>query len=321
MPEVQLVAICDKDPAQAAPLAAEHGRDAQPLPVYSKVDDMLAEIAPDLVDVTAPPVAHLPLLEAIVPKVPRVICQKPFCGGSVGARAALALAEAYGTRIAVHENVRFQPWYREVRRLLEAGAIGTAYQVSFRLRPGDGQGESAYLDRQPYFQEMTKFLVHETAIHWIDTFRYLFGEITGVFARLARLNPAIAGEDAGLILFDFANGARGLFDGNRLSDHAARDRRRTMGELWVEGDEGTLRLDGDGRLWLRVFGSNEEREQTFSWRDHLFGGDCVYHCNRAIFEAWQAGRAAPTEAQAYLRNQEIEDAIYRSAEQGAYLAV
>ena len=49
----------------------------------------------------------------------------------------------------------------------------------------------------------------------------MFGDVSHVYADLRRLNPVIAGEDAGLILFDFANGARGLFDGNRLADHRA----------------------------------------------------------------------------------------------------
>jgi len=321
MPEVELVAICERDPARAAPLAAEYGREGMPLPVFADPETMLRKAEPDLVDITAPPSAHLPLLEAILPKVGQVICQKPFCGGTAAARTALARAAAHGARIAVHENFRFQPWYAEARRFIEAGAIGAPYQVSFRLRPGDGQGPSAYLDRQPYFQAMPKFLVHETAIHWVDTFRYLFGEVTGVFARLTRLNPAIAGEDAGVVLFDFANGARGLFDGNRLSDHAAADRRRTMGEMWIEGAEGTLRLDGDGRLWHRAFGANEEQQRPFAWHDYLFGGDCVYRCNRAIFEAWQEGRVAPTDARNYIRNQEIEDAIYLSAERAAYVSL
>ena len=45
---------------------------------------------------------------------------------------------------------------------------------------------------------MPRFLIHETGIHLIDVFRYLLGEITGVFARLRRINPVIKGEDAGL---------------------------------------------------------------------------------------------------------------------------
>ena len=97
----------------------------------------------------------------------------------------------------VHENFRFSPWYREAKRLLDSGSLGTPHAISFRLRPGDGQGVDAYLSRQPYFQKMPRFLVFETAIHFIDTFRYLMGEVEAITARLRRINPVILGEDAG----------------------------------------------------------------------------------------------------------------------------
>ena len=309
MEDVALVGMCERDAERAQDVSANYG----PLAVYADAMEMVEATRPDLIDITTPPGTHLELIRALAPHVKQIICQKPFCGGLEGGRAALQIAQHHGCRIAVHENFRFQPWYREAKRLMAAGVIGTPYQVTFRLRPGDGQGPSAYLDRQPYFQTMERFLVHETAIHWVDTFRYLMGEVSDVVARLTRLNPAIAGEDAGVVLLGFENGARGLIDGNRLVDHAAQNRRLTMGEMWIEGSGGCLRLDGDGRLWLRAFGENAEIEQHFAWRDHLFGGDCVYLTNRAILGAWQRSEEAETEAAQYLRNQEIEEAIYESA--------
>ncbi|MEZ5740638.1 MAG: hypothetical protein R3E68_15060 [Burkholderiaceae bacterium] len=54
------------------------------------------------------------------------------------------------------------------------------------MRLGDGQGPEAHLSRQPYFQQMPRFLVHETAIHFIDSFRFPLGEV-GPTARLRRL--------------------------------------------------------------------------------------------------------------------------------------
>ena len=321
VPGVEIVGLAERDPARAAEMAARYGRDGTALPVFEDAAEMAEALAPDLVDITAPPAAHLPLLRALAPRVGHIICQKPFCGGLEGARAALALAETHGTRIAVHENIRFQPWNRAARRLIDDDRLGELQQITFRLRPGDGRGPDAYLDRQPYFQTMPRFLVHETAVHWVDTFRYLMGDITGVMARLVRLNPAIAGEDAGVILFDFASGARGLFDGNRLADHAATNRRRTMGEMLLEGTRATLRLNGEGRLWLRAFGANDEVEHPFVWHDHLFGGDCVYICSREILSDWRAGRGSPMEAASYIRNQVVEEAIYESAETGRHLAI
>ncbi|GMG84610.1 Gfo/Idh/MocA family oxidoreductase [Paralimibaculum aggregatum] len=313
-----LVAVAEPDAARAAGALAGLPEGARPR-VYPGVAEMLAAEALDLVDITAPPAAHPAILEAVLPRVSHAICQKPFCGGLEAARAASALAARHGTRLAVHENIRFQPWNQAARGLIEAGAIGAPYQVTFRLRPGDGQGARAYLDRQPYFRAMPRFMVHETAVHWIDTFRYLLGEMTGVWAQLRRINPAIAGEDAGVILFDFASGARGLFDGNRCADHGAENRRLTLGEMWIEGAAGTLRLDGAGRLWLRRFGETEEAQQRFAWQDRHFGGDCVHRCAAGILADWRAGRPSPMEAASYIRNQEIEAAVYESAATGRHI--
>ena len=47
--------------------------------------------------------------------------------------------------------------------------------------------------------------------------------------------------------------------GNRLADHKAENRRLTMGEMLIEGSEGTLRLDGDGALWLRSHGQSPQQ--------------------------------------------------------------
>ena len=321
MPEVELVGICAQSTTRAGPIAEQYGTPGKPLAIFHDAAEMASALSPDLVDITAPPEAHLALIQALAHRTGHIICQKPFCGGVEGARTAINLAQQNGTRIAVHEDVRFQPWYREIKRLLDGDALGRLYQITFRLRPGDGQGPDAYLDRQPYFQKMPRLLVHETAIHWIDTFRFLMGETTGVFAKLSRLNPVIVGEDAGLILFDFEDGTRGVFDGNRLSDHQAENRRRTMGELTIEGSKATLRLDGDARLWLRHFGTNNDVEQLYSWHDHLFGGDCVYACNRHILKAWMQGVDAETEAVAYIRNQIVQEAVYQSAETGQHQSV
>ena len=207
------------------------------------------------------------------------------------------------------------------QRLLAGGRLGQVFQATFRLRPGDGQGPRAYLDRQAYFQTMERFLVRETGIHFIDTFRFLFGEVERVYASLRRLNPAIAGEDAGLIVLDHVGGVRALFDGNRLADHAARDRRLTMGEFLVEGSAASLRLDGDGGLWLRRFGANGETRHDYAWEERGFAGDCVHALQRHVVEALRKGGAIENTAEAYLRNLAIEAAVYRSSQAGARVAL
>ena len=273
MPGVELAAVCDLDAERAAATAARHGAESS----YADVAQMLDAVKPDLLDIAVPPAAHFDIIAMGAERQIPMICQKPFCATLEAAAEAVRLCAAADTPLVVHENFRFQPWYRKIRSMLDEGRLGDIYQASFRLRPGDGQGADAYLDRQPYFQKMERFLVHETAIHLIDTFRYLFGDVTRVYADLRRLNPAIAGEDAGIILFDFAAGPRGVFDGNRLADHAAENRRLTMGELLIEGEGGALALNGDGGDQLcATFGSNAWEEVPYDWENTGFGGDCVF---------------------------------------------
>jgi len=154
---VQLVGSCNRDLEKAS---------ATGLPAYDDLAQMLGETRPDILDIILPPVAHAQAIQtALLAGVKTMICQKPFCQDLAEATTMTDIAEASSARIIVHENFRFQPWYRAIKTALEAGAVGTLLQATFRLRPGDGQGPRAYLDRQPYFQQMERFLIHETAVH------------------------------------------------------------------------------------------------------------------------------------------------------------
>jgi predicted dehydrogenase len=168
---------------------------------------------------------------------------------------------------------------------------------------------------------MPRFLVHETAVHWIDTFRFLFGPPQAVYADLRQLNPALAGEDAGYVLFDHPGGLRALFDGNRLLDHAAHNLRRTMGEALIEGTDGTLTLLGDGSVRFRAFGVLSEEEILSTDPHEGFGGDCVYHLQAHVVKALREGTEIENTARDYLAVLRIEEAVYASAEAGRKVQV
>ena len=307
IPGVMLEAVCTRrNEAKLREVAQRYGVRR----TYLDAARMLDEVKPDLVDIITTPESHQEFVTLAAQRGIPAICQKPLAPSLDAARALVATAEAAGSMLVAHENWRFKPWFRETRRLLDAGRIGAVHSVAFRMRPGDGQGAQAYLGRQPYFQKMPRFLIHETGIHMVDVFRYLVGEVTGVFARLRRLNPHIAGEDAGYVVFDFA-AATGLLDGNRLADFPARNPRLTMGALQVEGLLGTIRLDGDGGLWVKPHGGDEV-PHPYQWEDRGYSGDCVYALQAHVIAHLRDGAPVENTAREYLRNVDIEDAIYRS---------
>jgi predicted dehydrogenase len=310
IPEVELVGWCDQDVSRV-----------RNLPSFQNVKDLLQATKPDLVDIVTPPETHLALVREAAARGLPVICQKALAPTHAEAVALVDTAQRAGIPLVVHENFRWQPWYREARRLIAQGRLGTLHSVAFRLRPGDGQGPRAYLDRQPYFQKMARFLVHETAIHWIDTFRFLMGEVAAVSAVLRRLNPAIAGEDAGYIVLEFAGGATGLFDGNRLNDHVASNPRRTMGEMWLEGEKGVLRLDGEATLWWKPHGEPEAEHRYDRGPDDAFGGGCCEALQRHVVAHFLDGAPLENTGRDYLANLRVQEAVYRSAGEGRRIAL
>lgn len=304
----RLIAVADTDAAKL-----ERPQNRFGVAGYLSLGELLANEKPDIVDLVVPPRVHQTLIADALSSVETIICQKPFCANPKQAKSVVAQAADANTNILVHENFRFQPWYRDLKHHLEGGMIGEIYQCRFQLRPGDGRGPDAYLARQPAFQSMERFLVRETAVHFFDLFRWLFGDIGSIYADLRQLNQVIAGEDAGTILIEHITGVRSVFDGNRLLDHKADDLRKTMGEMVIEGEGGTITLDGDGQLHLRRFGQtaiapllpHAPRDQN------AFGGGCVKAFNRHVLDGLRGGKFETT-AKDYLPVIECEQAAYLS---------
>lgn len=305
--EVSLVAICDLDLNKAQVIANKFR-----IPyVYSDINKMLAEMHPDVVDIVTPPETHREICQLVAEKEVDMICQKPLAPSLKEAQAIVEMVENAGVRMIVHENFRFQPWYRKIKELLDQKAIGNQiHQLYFRMRTGDGWQSDAYLNRQPYFRKMPRLLVYETGIHFIDTFRYLLGEIKTVEGKLRRLNPEISGEDNALLFFEFENGAYGIWDANRYNESNDENPRYTFGELLLEGSAGTIRLYLNGMITLQPLGQ-PEKPVYYQHENRNFAGDCVYYAQHHFMDCLLHAKPSETEGIAYLKNLEWQERIYR----------
>lgn len=312
IPEVEIVAFSNRDPERSAETQQKFGIANH----YTDWREMLDAEKPDFVDIITPPPSHAEICAEAAKRGISIICQKPLAPTLDEARAIVADAAAHGTRLMVHENFRFQPWHREIKRQIKAGAIGDKlHSLAFRTRMGDGWGDDAYIPRQPYFRDYPQLLVYETGVHFIDTFRYLAGDITRVTAWLRRLNPVIRGEDCGLLVFEFADGAIGQWDANRFNepDCSLPDARYTFGEFLLEGNGGSLRLSTDGRITLRPLGG-EVREIIYQHECVGFSGDCCYFTQRHFIDRLIDGASFETSGEDYLKTLIVQEAVYRSAE-------
>lgn len=311
IPDATITALHDRDRAKAETVAQQYG-----IPrVYDDYGEMLAQEQPDFVDIITPPPTHYALAEMAARQGRAVICQKPLAPTYAEAAALVQMTQAAGVRMMVHENFRWQPWYREIKRLLDAGELGEVFSLYFRFRTGDGRGPDAYLARQPFFRDYPRLLVYETAIHFIDTFRYLLGEIVSVYARLRRLNPVIRGEDCGQLVFGFANGATAILDANRYNENVAQDPRLTFGELRLDAGQGHVLLDTDGALYRKPLGAPTVRHD-YAWENRGFAGDSVYRLQRHFIEQMRSGGEFESSGPDYLHTVKVVEACYASAATG-----
>jgi predicted dehydrogenase len=312
IPEVEITAMCNRDAGRASRIIDQFGIRQH----YTDFRKMLETEEPDFVDIITPPGTHLEMCRTAAELGVHVICQKPLAPTFEEARQIVEHADRAPIRFMVHENFRFQPWHREIRKLLDQQVIGDRlHSLYFRMRQGDGWGDDAYLDRQPYFRDMPRLLVFETGVHFIDTFRYLGGEMESVYSILRRLNPVITGEDAGILVFHFQSGAVGVWDANRFNECNDADPRYTFGEFLVEGNGGTIRLYLDGRITVQQLGQ-PEIPHSYHHERRNFSGDCVYTTQRHFVDCMLADRPFETSGHDYLKTLAVQEAVYASDELG-----
>jgi D-apiose dehydrogenase len=310
IPEVQMVAVADLDPARAAQVASRFGIDRS----YTDFRAMLEAEKPDFVDIITPPATHFELCAEAARHQVAIICQKPLAPTYDEAVRIVETVEATGTPFMVHENWRWQPWYRAVKRLMQDNAIGDVSSLSFCMRMGDGWGEDAYQARQPYFRDYPRLLIFETGVHFVDTFRFLLGEITTIYARTRRLNPVIRGEDACHLVFGCESGATAVLDANRYNEPARDDvdPRYTFGTMRIDGSRGHLSLRPDGRIFIKPLGQ-PTYEHTYHHENRGLAGDCCYHLQRHFVDAWFSGGHFESTGRDYLRTVRVVEACYESA--------
>ena len=313
IPEVDIVAVVNRDIAHAQQVAAKFS--IPRVAAITVLPRLLDELRPDFIDIITPPETHLDLVRLAAARGIAIICQKPLAPSWEDSVALVDIANRAAVRFLVHENWRWQPWYREIKRQLSSGALGELFSIAVRTRMGDGWPSDAYLARQPFFRTYPRLLVYETGVHFLDVFRFLGGEIESVYARLQKRNPAIVGEDAGQIVCGLTNGATAILDASRYNEADTTDARYTFGTVRIDGSKGHLELDLDGNLTLKPLGQPAQRID-YPHERRGFAGDCVYALQRHFVESMLNGTRFESTGEDYLKTTAAVEACYRSAATG-----
>ena len=119
-PDSELVALFSNTPERAEEMRVAHGAAR----AYSDLNEILADDEIDAIYVASPVHRHVAETVAAAEAGKHVLCEKPMTLDVAEAERMIAACDAAGVHLAVAYYRRFYPKTAEMKRMIEAGAIG-----------------------------------------------------------------------------------------------------------------------------------------------------------------------------------------------------
>ena len=201
----------------------------------------------DIVAIGSPSGLHAQQGIAAARRGLHVLSEKPLDITTERADALIEACAAAGVKLGVFFQDRLRPAVVEIKRMLDAGELGTPVMISGRVkwyRPPEYYSGSKW--RGTWALDGGGALMNQ-AIHTVDLVQWMFGPVARVSAAVATRVHDIEVEDTAAAVIQFTSGAIGTIEA-ATSLYPGYPRR-----LEVTGSEGTVVLEDDKivRLDLR----------------------------------------------------------------------
>jgi len=250
-PAAQLVAITAPSEASRAAALKEHPTAR----VFSDYRAMLAAEKLDLVDIVTPSHTHREIATAALEAGCDVLLEKPMALTIDDCRAIVRLARARGRKLAVGHEFRFSSQWGEIKRRIDAGAIGEPHYVLVELsRKPYRLGAAGWR----YDPQRVGSWVLEEPIHFFDLARWYLasaGNPVELHAYGKSRDPARPGLfDNFSAMFKYANGAYAVVSQTlaAFEHHQTVKVAGSRGAIWA-GWSGALDRTLEPSFFLRVF--------------------------------------------------------------------
>ena len=190
----RLVGIADPDAAAAQRLAEACG---------TSVISLDAAFAAQAVLIASPTPTHADFIEAAANAGQAIFCEKPIDLSVSRVEECLATVRRAGVALMVGFNRRFDPHFAELKRRLDAGAIGRLEMLTIISRDPSPP--------PPAYVAVSGGLFRDMMIHDLDMARFLLGEepVSVYAAASVQVDPAIgtAGDvDTAMVTLRTASG-------------------------------------------------------------------------------------------------------------------
>ena len=228
VPGARLVTICDVNTAAAQALADELGAEVSP-----SVEALLQHPEVQAVVICSSTDTHAPFIKLAAAAGKDIFCEKPIATDLAVIDDALQAVEQAGVKLMIGFNRRFDSNYARVKQAIVSGEIGTP-QLLHIISRDPGPPPVAYI-------KVSGGIFLDMTIHDFDMARFLFGDVTEVYAVGAvMVDPGIgeAGDiDTAVITLKFANGAIGTIDNSRKAVYGYDQRVEAFGSAGAAASE------------------------------------------------------------------------------------
>lgn len=202
--EIRAVADISVDKAQA--LAAR----ANGAAVYADYREMLKRDDIDMVSVCTPPFLHREQAIDALRAGKHVLCEKPMAPSLEDCDAMIAEANRSGKRLGVVFQYRYRKDFKQIKHLVSSGALGPIQfaQMNGLYWRGDTYYDEPWTWRGQFATECGGVTMNH-AIHPLDIFLSVMGDIESVRAEMHTEAHDIEVEDYSSANIRFANGSLG----------------------------------------------------------------------------------------------------------------
>ncbi len=168
----KIVGLMDLDVGKAHGFCAFNHIEA---PIYTDFEKFLAECSPELVLVATVDVFHESYIVKLLDRKIGVISEKPLCINAAQARSIFAAHQRNPEIFAVtSHNLRYAPYVRQIKQILDAGSIGKIMRLSYSESLDRLHGTS-YFRRWNSRRKNTNGLELHKSCHHFDLLNFLMG--------------------------------------------------------------------------------------------------------------------------------------------------
>ncbi|MDQ6895090.1 MAG: Gfo/Idh/MocA family oxidoreductase [Actinomycetota bacterium] len=304
LPDVELVAVTDRDGAAAARFAAAWG-----VRVVPDVADLLESDDVDTLVVCTPNNSHAALALATAEAGKHLLLEKPMALSAVDARStAVAFREA-GRVLLVGHTHRHADYARTVHEVIASGRLGTVRSLRIAITGGWIWGGWSAWVLDPARSGGHAF---HNGVHLYDLARWWLGSpIASVYAVGQPLtSAALAIDDYLCSTLVAESGATAVCEISR----GERPRATSLFEIVVHGDRGTLvRSNGDEGLVAYTTAGSGPRAAA--------GTDPFRRQLAVLAAAVARGEPVDPDPEAAVHATAVAEAVQRSARTGASVTV